>query len=188
MLKPKANLRSRAKPVNFPQSGGCKSLLSVGEVAKRSGVAVSALHFYEAKGLIKASRTLGNQRQYTRDVLRRVSIIKVAQRLGISLASIHDAFAALPSNRAASAEDWRNLSARWKEDLDDRIQRLTKLRDQLNGCIGCGCLSMAACPLRNPQDALAAQGAGPRLLMPEVSTKEGTHRPLQSRQRRHDAH
>lgn len=158
--------------MNFRPSGPCKSLLSVGEVAKRTGVAVSALHFYESKGLIKASRTLGNQRQYTRDVLRRVSIIKVAQRLGISLASIRDAFAALPNNRVASAEDWRNLSARWKADLDDRIQRLTKLRDQLNGCIGCGCLSMAACPLRNPHDTLAAQGPGPRLLMPDVSSNE----------------
>ena len=161
--------------MNFRPSGPCKSLLSVGEVAKRTGVAVSALHFYESKGLIKASRTLGNQRQYTRDVLRRVSIIKVAQRLGISLASIRDAFAALPNDRVASAEDWRNLSARWKADLDDRIQRLTKLRDQLNGCIGCGCLSMAACPLRNPHDALAAQGPGPRFLIPDVSSNEAAH-------------
>lgn len=161
--------------MNFPPSGGYKTLLSVGEVAKRTGVAASALHFYESKGLIKASRTLGNQRQYTRDVLRRVSIIKVAQRLGISLASIHDAFATLPNNRVASAEDWRNLSARWKADLDDRIQRLTKLRDQLNGCIGCGCLSMAACPLRNPHDTLAAQGPGPQLLMPDVPANEAEH-------------
>jgi MerR family transcriptional regulator, redox-sensitive transcriptional activator SoxR len=169
--------------MNSPQSGGYKTLLSVGDVAKRTGVAVSALHFYESKGLIKASRTLGNQRQYNRDVLRRVSVIKVAQRLGISLASIHDAFAALPNNRIASAEDWSKLSARWKSDLDDRIQRLTRLRDQLNGCIGCGCLSMAACPLRNPHDSLAAQGAGPRLLMPEISAKKAAPGLVRTRKR-----
>ena len=140
--------------------------LSVGEVAKRTGVAVSALHFYEAKGLIKSSRNHGNQRRYARDVLRRVSIIKVAQRLGIPLATIHDAFAALPQGGTATAEDWSNLSATWKADLDNRIMKLTRLRDQLNGCIGCGCLSLAACPLRNPRDELSAQGPGPRLLDP----------------------
>jgi MerR family redox-sensitive transcriptional activator SoxR len=147
------------------------TILSVGEVAKRTGVAVSALHFYEAKGLIQSFRNSGNQRRYSREVLRRVSIIKVAQRLGIPLASIHDAFAALPERRTATAEDWRKLSARWKADLDDRIAKLTALRDQLTGCIGCGCLSLSACPLRNPKDILAENGPGPQILDPTSSGK-----------------
>lgn len=141
--------------------------LSVGEVAERSGVAVSALHFYESKGLIKSWRNAGNQRRYHRDVLRRVAIIKVAQRTGIPLASIHAALQTLPDGRAPTAADWRRLSAQWRRELDDRIQRLTHLRDQLNQCIGCGCLSLRDCPLRNPWDELAGEGAGPRLLDPD---------------------
>ncbi|GGX77155.1 transcriptional regulator [Litchfieldella qijiaojingensis] len=141
--------------------------LSVGEVAKRSGLAVSAIHFYEAKGLIKSRRNAGNQRRYTRDVLRRVAIIKVAQRTGIPLASIRDALQTLPDERTPNSDDWRQLSAQWKADLDDRIARLTKLRDQLSGCIGCGCLSLDDCPLRNPWDELSEEGPGPRLLDPE---------------------
>jgi MerR family redox-sensitive transcriptional activator SoxR len=141
--------------------------LTVGEIARRSGVAVSALHFYEAKGLIHSFRNAGNQRRYPREVLRRVAIIKVAQRLGIPLAGIREALAALPESRTPTAADWKRLSARWKTELNDRIARLTQLRDQLDGCIGCGCLSMKACPLRNPWDELAAQGPGPRLLDPE---------------------
>lgn len=152
--------------MNIPEAGEPASSLSVGEVAKRTGVAVSALHFYEFKGLIKSSRNQGNQRRYARDVLRRVSIIKVAQRLGIPLATIHDALASLPQGRTATADDWRKLSASWRADLDNRITKLTRLRDQLTGCIGCGCLSLAACPLRNPQDKLSTQGPGPRLLDP----------------------
>jgi MerR family redox-sensitive transcriptional activator SoxR len=140
--------------------------ISVGEVSKRTGVAVSALHFYEAKGLIKSTRNHGNQRRYARDALRRVSIIKAAQRLGIPLSAIHDAFAGLPHGRLATADDWRKLSAHWKAHLDDRILRLTRLRDQLSGCIGCGCLSLTVCPLRNPHDQLSRQGSGPRLLEP----------------------
>jgi MerR family transcriptional regulator, redox-sensitive transcriptional activator SoxR len=140
--------------------------LTVGEVAERSGVAVSTLHFYESKGLIKSLRTRGNQRRYPREVLRRVAIIKVAQRTGIPLASIHEALSTLPEGRTPTAEDWSRLSARWKSDLDERIIRLTRLRDQLNDCIGCGCLSMKACPLRNPWDELSEQGPGARLLEP----------------------
>lgn len=140
--------------------------LSVGEVAKRTGVAVSALHFYESKGLIHSVRNSGNQRRYSRDVLRRVSIIKVAQRLGIPLAMIHEGLAALPKDHKASAEDWRRLSEKWREELDGRIQKMTKLRDELDGCIGCGCLSLGVCPLRNPWDRLGRQGPGPRLLDP----------------------
>lgn len=138
--------------------------LTVGEVAKRSGVAVSALHFYESKGLIHSSRNAGNQRRYFRDVLRRVALIRVAQRLGIPLASIEQAFQALPSARTPTPEDWRKLSAGWRAELDSRINRLTQLRDQLDGCIGCGCLSLDACPLRNPGDRLGQAGPGARLL------------------------
>jgi MerR family transcriptional regulator, redox-sensitive transcriptional activator SoxR len=151
-----------------PEQGKPCRALSVGEVAKRSGVAVSALHFYESKGLIKSRRNPGNQRRYARDVLRRVSIIKVAQRLGIPLTIIHQAFKALPEGRTATVDDWRKLSAKWKTELDDRIERMTRLRDQLTGCIGCGCLSLGICPLRNPQDALGKEGPGPRLLDPSA--------------------
>jgi len=140
--------------------------LTVGEVAARSGVAVSALHFYEAKGLIAAERTAGNQRRYPRGVLRRVAVIKVAQRVGIPLAEIRDALGGLPDDRTPSTEDWQRLSTRWRAELDARIDRLTRLRDHLDGCIGCGCLSVRDCPLRNPGDVLAGQGAGPRLLEP----------------------
>ena len=149
---------SKAEPL-FP--GGT---LSVGEVAKRSGVAVSTLHFYETKGLIRSLRTEGNQRRYPRGVLRRVAVIKVAQRTGIPLASIQEALTTLPDSRAPTAEEWSALSRTWQAELNERIRRLTQLRDQLDDCIGCGCLSLKTCPLRNPQDALGAQGAGARLL------------------------
>jgi MerR family redox-sensitive transcriptional activator SoxR len=141
--------------------------LTVGEVAARSGVAVSALHFYETRGLIRSERTAGNQRRYPRGVLRRVAVIKVAQRVGIPLAEIRDALGELPEDHTPTTEDWHRLSTRWRADLDSRIERLTKLRDYLDGCIGCGCLSVRQCPLRNPWDVLSEQGAGPRLLDPE---------------------
>lgn len=145
--------------------------LTVGEVAKRSGVPVSTLHFYEGKGLIRSRRTSGNQRRYGRDVLRRVAIIKVAQRTGIPLASIRDALATLPAERTPTAKDWHRLSTRWHDALEHRIAALIGLRDQLEGCIGCGCLSMRDCPLRNPYDALAEEGPGARLLDPECPSK-----------------
>jgi MerR family redox-sensitive transcriptional activator SoxR len=138
--------------------------LSVGEVAERSGVAVSTIHFYEAKGLIQSGRNRGNQRRYRREVLRRVAVIKVAQRLGIPLATIRDALSALPDGRTPTAADWRAMSLRWRAELDARIRRLIQLRDELDGCIGCGCLSVQSCPLRNPLDVLSEQGPGPRLL------------------------
>ncbi|MYM29056.1 redox-sensitive transcriptional activator SoxR [Duganella sp. CY15W] len=136
-------------------------VLGVGELAERAGVAVSALHFYEAKGLIHSVRTGGNQRRYPRSVLRRLAVIKVAQRVGLPLAEIARALDALPSGRTPTVTDWRRLSAAWKQELEERIKTLTQLRDQLDGCIGCGCLSLKACPLRNAQDALAGEGAGP---------------------------
>jgi MerR family redox-sensitive transcriptional activator SoxR len=154
--------------MNDPVPGRIALELSVGQVAERSGAAVSALHFYESKGLIKSWRNQGNQRRYAREVLRRVAVIKVAQRAGIPLASIRKALTALPGGRTPTAEDWKKLSSRWKADLDDRISRLTRLRDQLDGCIGCGCLSLGICPLRNPWDELSAQGPGPRLLEPDL--------------------
>ncbi|TRO25695.1 redox-sensitive transcriptional activator SoxR [Ectopseudomonas mendocina] len=138
--------------------------LTVGQVAERSGVAVSTLHFYETKGLIHSQRNAGNQRRYRRDVLRRVALIKVAQRLGIPLADIGLALSTLPCDHMPTAADWQQLSAQWQRDLDALIEQMTRLRDQLTGCIGCGCLSMQDCPLRNPSDELGAQGAGARLL------------------------
>ena len=138
--------------------------LTVGEVAARSGVAVTALHFYESKGLIKSQRNAGNQRRYARAVLRRVALIKVAQRLGIPLAEIGEALKVLPDDRAPTAADWKVLSQQWQRELDKRINQLTLLRDRLNGCIGCGCLSMEACPLRNQGVVLGEQGPGAHFL------------------------
>jgi MerR family transcriptional regulator, redox-sensitive transcriptional activator SoxR len=149
------------------RSDGSLHELTVGEVATRSGVAVSTLHFYESAGLIKSRRNEGNQRRYPREVLRRIAVIRVAQRTGISLASIREAMHGLPDRRTPTTEDWRKLSVRWRGELNDRIERLMRLRDQLDGCIGCGCLSLEACPLRNPWDKLGEQGPGPRLLDPD---------------------
>lgn len=143
-----------------------KRELTVGEVAERSGLAVSTLHFYETKGLIRSNRSRGNQRRYPRSVLRRVAVIKVAQRTGIPLAEIQSALSVLPDDRPLTVEDWGRLSKTWRQQLDERIAKLTALRDQLTGCIGCGCLSMRDCPLRNPWDVLASEGTGPRLIDP----------------------
>jgi MerR family redox-sensitive transcriptional activator SoxR len=139
---------------------GIKFSLSVGEVAKRSGVAVSALHFYEAEGLIHSSRTAGNQRRYPRDVLRRISFIRTAQRVGVPLAEIADTLQSLPNGRTPTRDDWTRLSLAWRARLDERIRMLERLRDNLDDCIGCGCLSLERCRLRNPADTLAAQGPG----------------------------
>ena len=140
--------------------------LTVGEVAARSGIRVSAVHFYEAKGLIHAARSSGNQRRFARGVLRRIAVVKVGQRAGIPLAQIKQALSELPAHRAPGKADWERLSAAWHQDLEERIRRLTRLRDQMTLCIGCGCLSTEHCPLRNPEDQLAAEGPGPRLLDP----------------------
>ena len=141
-----------------------KSTLSVGEVAARSGLAVSALHFYERQGLIHSMRTAGNQRRYGRDVLRRVAVIQTAQRLGIPLAEIATALSGLPAARTPSAEDWAAMARSWAVKLDRRIAELIRLRDQLASCIGCGCLSIDRCALHNPDDRAAARGAGHVLL------------------------
>ena len=138
-------------------------LLSVGQLATRSGVAVTALHFYETKGLIHSLRNAGNQRRYPRAMLRRVAVIKMAQRLGIPLADIATALSALPNDHIPTAEDWQRLSEGWRADLDRRIDEMIRLRDQLDGCIGCGCMSLKECPLRNKLDHLADEGPGPHL-------------------------
>ncbi|MFM9271786.1 redox-sensitive transcriptional activator SoxR [Halomonas elongata] len=132
-----------------------KQSLTVGDVARRSGVAVSTVHYYEAKGLIESTRNAGNQRRFSRDVLRRVAVIKIAQRTGMPLAEIKASLDDLPTSRTPDAEDWRHLSEQWRSALDERIRCLIALRDQLDGCIGCGCLSLKSCPLRNPGDVLA---------------------------------
>jgi len=138
--------------------------LTVGQLAGRSGVTVSALHFYEAQGLIWARRTAGNQRRYPREMLRRVAFIRASQRVGIPLARIRAALATLPAGRTPTPRDWARLSAAWREDLDDRISQLQHLRDRLTGCIGCGCLSLTTCRLANPDDILGNEGPGPRKL------------------------
>ena len=134
--------------------------LTPSEMAHRSGVAVSALHFYEREGLIHCRRTTGNQRRYARETLRRVAFIRMSQRLGIPLARIREALTTLPTNRVPTSKDWARLSAGWREDIDQRILHLERLRDNLAGCIGCGCLSLKTCALSNPGDVLAQRGPG----------------------------
>jgi len=146
--------------------------LSVGEVSQRCGVTVATVHFYEAKGLIPAQRSAGNQRRYPREVLRRVAIIKIAQRAGIPLATIKATLDQLPAARALTAHDWRHLSTIWRDMLSERIHNLTQLRDQLDGCIGCGCLSMDDCPLRNPGDRLGQLGSGAVLFDQDTPAKD----------------
>jgi MerR family redox-sensitive transcriptional activator SoxR len=137
---------------------------SVGKVADRCGVKISTLHFYEEKGLISSWRNQGNQRRYQKDVLRRVSVIKAAQKIGISLGEIKTALSTLPENRTPDTHDWEILASHWQKNLDARIAYLEKLRDSLTGCIGCGCLSMKNCPIYNADDKLAGKGAGAVLL------------------------
>jgi MerR family transcriptional regulator, redox-sensitive transcriptional activator SoxR len=139
--------------------------LTIGEVSARTGVAASALRFYEAEGLITSWRTGGGQRRYARDTLRRVSFMRIAQQVGLSLEDIRLALASLPANRTPNRRDWQRLSSSWRPKLDARIQLLERLRDDLSGCIGCGCLSLSTCPLYNPGDVLGAQGQGARILL-----------------------
>ncbi|MDQ6436755.1 redox-sensitive transcriptional activator SoxR [Mesorhizobium sp. LHD-90] len=139
--------------------------LTVGQVAERAGIAVSALHFYEAKGLVRSHRTAGNQRRYGGDVLRRVAVIRIGQEAGIPLAEIGAALESLPEGRTPTAKDWSLLSKGWRDKLDRRIRQLEALRDGLDDCIGCGCLSIDKCKLRNPEDRLAEDGPGARRLV-----------------------
>ncbi|MFF1923029.1 redox-sensitive transcriptional activator SoxR [Streptomyces sp. NPDC058221] len=145
--------------------------LTVGQLSARSGAAVSALHFYEAKGLIDSRRTSGNQRRYSRDALRRVAFVRAAQRVGIPLATIRDALAELPEERTPNREDWARLSEAWRSELDERIEQLARLRDHLTDCIGCGCLSLETCVLSNPDDISGERISGSRL-MPERKVPE----------------
>lgn len=142
--------------------------LSVGAVSRRSGVPVSTLHFYESKGLLCPTRTEGNQRLYSRGMLRRIAIIKVAQRVGVPLAEIGEALAAVPHDRKPTAAEWAKVSRRWADALQERIDTLSRLKANLESCIGCGCLSLGECPLRNPDDELGKDNAGPVLLEQET--------------------
>ena len=134
--------------------------LTVGQLSARSGAAVSTLHFYEARGLIQSRRTAGNQRRYSRDTLRRVAFVRAAQRVGMPLKDIAAALAELPDGRVPTRSDWDRLSSTWRAALSERIERLERLRDNLDDCIGCGCLSLDRCALANPEDAMAAYGPG----------------------------
>jgi len=139
--------------------------LSIGAVVERTGVAHSALRFYEAEGLIESSRADSGHRRYHRDVIRRISFIRVAQQVGLTLDEIGAALGSLPDGRTPSQRDWERLSASWRPRLDAQIAMLERLRDRLTGCIGCGCLSMKACKLLNPGDLVAERGPGPRYVL-----------------------
>ena len=147
------------------------SELSVGQVAARCGLPVSTLHFYESRGLIDSTRTAGNQRRFSRGTLRRIAFIRAAQHVGIPLAEIRSALGQLPAGRTPTAGEWAALSRGWANRLDERIDQLTRLRDDLDRCIGCGCLSLGTCLLTNPYDVMSREGPGARRLLP------GTPRP-----------
>ena len=139
--------------------------MSIGEVSERTGVAISALRFYEREGLIRAERSQGGQRKFHRDALRRISFVRIAQQVGLSLEEIRDALATLPDDRTPTKSDWARISNAWRQRLDDQISALTRLRDNLTSCIGCGCLTLKVCALYNPDDAAASLGSGARYLM-----------------------
>ena len=144
-------------------------LLTIGELSARSGLAHSALRFYEQRGLLTASRTAGGQRRYPRSALRRLAFVRSAQRVGLSLEEVEQALASLPQGRAPTVADWRRLSGPWQARLDERIAELERLRDSLTSCIGCGCLSLRTCALYNPDDRAAALGPGARFLLGDSS-------------------
>lgn len=139
--------------------------LTIGELASRAGVATSALRFYETKGLIQSERTDGNQRRYPRATLRRVAVIRAGQEVGLSLSEISEAMEHLPHNKVPNRSDWARLSKSWQGRLDRQIAELIALRDDLTGCIGCGCLSLTTCAILNPGDAASRLGTGPRYLL-----------------------
>lgn len=154
-IKPR---KESGKKIDFTRA------LTVGEVAKRAGVAVSTVHFYESKGLIQSTRTQGNQRRFHSVVLRYIAIIKVAQSTGIPLHEIQEALGRFPANSSLTSEQWKEMSTQWRSSLDKRIRQLTRLRNELDNCIGCGCLSLSDCPLRNPDNVLGKRGPGARIL------------------------
>lgn len=145
--------------------------ITIGELAERSGVAPSALRFYESQGVITSTRTTGNQRRYERSTLRRVAFIRSAQRVGLSLEEITSALATLPGNRTPTKADWARLSKDWRPRIEEQIDRLERLRDQLDNCIGCGCLSLNRCSLQNPDDVLSRYGPGAVNLEPEAKAE-----------------
>jgi MerR family redox-sensitive transcriptional activator SoxR len=142
-----------------------ESELTIGALSERTGVATSALRYYEAEGLIHASRSAGGQRRYHRDTLRRVSFVRVAQQVGLTLEEIRAALASLPDRRTPTQKDWAKLSASWRPRLDAQIAMMERLRDRLDGCIGCGCLSLSFCRILNPDDSAAERGPGPRYVL-----------------------
>jgi MerR family redox-sensitive transcriptional activator SoxR len=142
-----------------------ESELTIGALSERTGVATSALRYYEAEGLIHASRSAGGQRRYHRDTLRRVSFVRVAQQVGLTLEEIREALASLPDSRTPTQKDWAKLSASWRPRLDAQIAMMERLRDRLDGCIGCGCLSLSFCRILNPDDSAAERGPGPRYVL-----------------------
>jgi MerR family redox-sensitive transcriptional activator SoxR len=144
-----------------------RDLLTIGAVARRTGLAVSAIRFYEAKGLIEPIRTSGNQRRFLRSDIRRVSFILIAQQLGLSLDEIDATLCALPHGRTPTAHDWRRISQALRERIEARIAALERTRDRLDGCIGCGCLSLEHCAIYNPDDTLGREGPGPRKVLVE---------------------
>ena len=139
--------------------------ITIGVLAQRAGIPASALRYYEDQGLIRGSRSAGNQRRYPKEVLRRVAFIRIAQSVGLSLEQIRAALATLPEQRTPTVADWARLSRQWQPLIQDRIDALTRMRDQLSACIGCGCLSLKTCRLYNPDDAAARLGTGPRYLL-----------------------
>ena len=142
-------------------------MLTIGQLAERSGLSTSAIRFYESKGLVSSVRSAGNQRRYEKATLRRLGFVRAAQRVGLSLEEITAALATLPEERTPTKRDWHRLSRTWRVRLDEQIERLERLRDQLDSCIGCGCLSLRSCALYNPGDVLAARGPGAVRLEPE---------------------
>lgn len=147
--------------------------LAIGDVSRRTGVAPSALHYYEQLGLITSERTSGNQRRYPRHMLRRISLILVAKRLGIALSDVGEVLATLPHDTVPTTRDWRRVSRRWHGQLEEKKREIEQLQRELTGCIGCGCLSLTACRLLNPEDELATQGPGPRRLDTAASRRKG---------------